>query len=163
MADQLRVNGNLTSWGHIIVRCGVEEWSGFDSISYADKRERVKAYGMGRHHAPRGRSQGKYTTDPVKLRGPKSTIEALRAYLASQSSNGRNYGDTEFQIIVQYSVGGASTEPPMQVELERCVITSDSTSHEESSDHLRDEIEIDTMLIRRNGRTLFDSSLGAVA
>jgi hypothetical protein len=163
MADQLRVNGNLTSWGHIIIRAGVEEFSGFDSITYADKRERVKAYGTGRHHAPRGRSAGKYTTDPVKLRGPKTTVEALRAYLASQSSNGKSYGDVEFQIVVQYAVGTGSSEVPMYVELERCVIVSDSSSHEESADHLKDEIEIDTMLIRRNGRTLFDSSLGAVA
>ena len=163
MADQLRVNGNLVSWGHITVRCGAEEWSGFDSITYADKRERVKAYGMGRHHAPRGRSAGKYSTDPVKLRGPKSTVEAMRKYLAQQSSNGKSYGDTEFLIIVQYSVGTGSTEPPMQVELERCVIISDSSSHEESAEHLRDEIEIDTMLIRRNGRTLFDSTYGGIA
>lgn len=161
MADQLRVNGNLVSWGHIIVRCGIEEFHGFDSITYADKRERVKAYGMGRHHAPRGRSAGKYSTDPVKLRGPKSTIEALRASLATQAQDGVSYGDVEFHIVVQYAVSSTSTEPPMSVEIEGCVITSESSSHEESADPLKDEIEADCLLIRRNGRTLFDATTGA--
>lgn len=161
MADQIRVNGNLMSWGQITLRCGIEEFSGFNSITYADKRERVKAYGMGRHHAPRGRSAGKYSTDPVKLRGPKSSIEALRAGLAAQAPDGTSYGNVEFNIIVQYSAEPTSTEPPMSVELERCVFSSDSSSHEESADPLNDEIECDCMLIRRNGRTLFDASTGA--
>jgi hypothetical protein len=159
MADQIRVNGNVHSWGSIVAKIDGDRFHGFTSISYGDKRERVKGYGMGRHQAPRARSRGKYSTDPVKLAGPKSTIQALRDKLASGSSS---YGDTEFQIVVQYVETGVSGgDSPMTVEIDRCVITADVSTNEESSDPLKDEIEIDCMLIRRNGLTLFDSSQGS--
>jgi hypothetical protein len=155
MADQIRVNGNMHSWGSIIVKIDGDRFYGFNSISYGDKRERVKGYGMGRHQAPRGRSRGKYTTDPVKLGGPKSTIQALRAQLAARASDGKSYGDVEFEIVTQYVESG---ETPMTVEIERCVITANITNDEEGPDPLKDEVEIDCMLIRRNGLTLFDGS-----
>lgn len=158
MADQIRVNGNLYSWGSIKLKVAGELWHGFTSISYADKRERVKAYGMGRHHAPRGRSSGKYSTDPVKLAAPKSTMQALREFLATLAPDRTSYGNVEFQLVVQYVEPG---EVPMNVEIDRCVITGNSTTDEENADPKSEEIEIDCMLIRRNGKTLFDSTQGA--
>ena len=158
MSDQIRVNGAIASWGHIVLKIQGERYYGFDQIAFADKRERVKGYGMGRHHAPRGRSLGKYSTDPVKLRGPKGTINALRAQLASLSPDKKSYGNTEIEIVVQYVTDG---EEPLTVELERCVYTGTSSSDEESPDPLKEEIELDCMLIRRNGLTLFDSNMGA--
>ena len=162
MADQVRVNGNSHSWGSIIAKVDGARFYGFTSISFGDKRERVKGYGMGRHHAPRHRSRGKYSTDPVKLVGPKSTIQALRAQLAASASDGTSYGDVEFQLVVQYvEAGVAGGEVPMTVEIERCVITANTSSDEEGADPLKEEIEIDCMLIRRNSLTLFDSSQGS--
>lgn len=157
MSDQLRVNGSIASWGHIVLKIEGERYYGFDQISYADKRERVKGYGMGRHHAPRSRSAGKYSTDGVKLRGPKRTIQAVREHLASLSPDHASYGNVEFEIVVQYVT---NDEPAQTDELERCVYVGSSTNHEESPDPLKEEIEIDTMLIRRNGLTLFDGSQG---
>lgn len=90
MSDEIRVNGNVHSWGSIILK-------------YGDARERAKVYGMGRHHAPRGRTRGKYTVEPVTLRGPKGTVQQLRALLAQQAPDGVSYGDVEFQIVVQYT------------------------------------------------------------
>lgn len=162
MADQVRINGNVHSWGSIVVKIDGDRYSGFTSVSYGDKRERVKAYGMGRHHAPRARSRGKYSTDPVKLGGPKSSIQALRAALAAQASDGVSYGDVEFQLSVQYVEAGVDGgDEPMQVDIENCVITANSSSDEEGTDPLKDEVECDCMLIRRNGLTLFDSSQGS--
>lgn len=158
MADQIRVNGNQLSWGSIILKVADERYTGFTAIAYADKRERVKAYGMGRHQAPRGRSRGKYTTDPVKLTGWKSSIQALREALAAQSTDGVSYGDVEFQIIVQYVDEG---ENPIDVEIVDCVWIGNSSSEEENADPLKEEIEIDCMHIKRNGLTLFDSSQGS--
>lgn len=157
MADELRVNGNQLSWGSITVKLDGERFVGFTSISFADKRERVKAYGMQRHHAPRGRSRGKYTIDPVKLVGWTSSVNALREALAKRANDGKSYGDVEFQIVVQYF---ESEEAPLTVEIDRCVWSSNSTSNEESPDPLKEEIEIDAMLIRRNGLTLYDASEG---
>jgi len=157
MSDQVRINGNQYSWGSIILKfVDGDRFYGFDSISYADKRERVKSYGMARHQAPRGRSRGKYSTDPVKLRGPKSSIQALRDKLAALSANGLSYGDVEFTTIVQYVETG---ESPITVEIERCVWVANSSNEEEGPDPLKEEIELDCMVIRRNGKTLFDSTL----
>ncbi len=158
MADQLRVNGNQVSWGSCVLKLDGEPFTGFTSISFADKRERVKAYGMGRHQAPRGRSRGKYTVEPVKLTGWKSSVKILRDALAAQSQDGRSYGDVEFEIVLTYS---EADEPPILVQLERCVWTGNSSSDEEGADPLKEEIEIDCMLIRRDGNTLFDSSEGS--
>ena len=159
MADQIRVNGNMVGWGSITIRLDDEVFSGFDSISYGDKRERVKHYGMGRAHAPRGRTSGKYTVENTKLRGPKGTVMALRTALARRAADGKSYGNVEFPIVVQYVESG---EVPITVELERNAIVSDVSSDDESGDPSKEEIECDTMLIRRNGLTLFDNT-GAVA
>jgi hypothetical protein len=158
MADEVRINGNLQSWGSISVKLDNERYHGFTKLSYGDSRERAKGYGMGRHHAPRGRTSGKYATEPVVLGGPKSTVQALRDALAAKSSSGTSYGDVEFEIVAQFI---EPDDTPMTVELSRCVVTKDSSSHEEGPDPLVDELEIDTMLIRRNGKTLFDESEGS--
>ncbi len=157
MSDPIRVNGNDYSWGSIILKIQGELYSGFTGISYADKRERTKGYGMGRHHAPRSRSAGKYTTENVKLTGPISSMNALRAGLAARSSNKRSYGNVVFEIAVQYV---ESDNVPVHVDIERCTYVGTSTSHEESAEILKEEVEIDCMLIRRNGLELFDTTKG---
>lgn len=155
MSDAIRVNGNLLSWGSIAAKVDGERYHGFTAIKFGDSRERVKAYGMGKHHAPRGRSRGKYTTEPVGLTGPKSTIQELRDALAAKSRDGKSYGDVEFDIVVSFI---EANETPITVEIEGCVWTKNTEGHEESADPLSDEIELDCMRIRRNGKTLFDSS-----
>jgi hypothetical protein len=159
MADKIRVNGNIVSWGSLVIKIDGDRYYGFTSISYADKRERVKVHGMGRHQAPRARTRGKYTTDPVKLGGPKSSIQALRDALAARSADGISYGDVEFQIVCSYSETEDSES--MTVEIEDCVFVGNSSSEEESADPLKEEIEIDCMKIRRNSKVLFDASEGA--
>ncbi len=158
MSDQIRVNGNLYSWGSIKLKIDGDLYHGFTSIAYGDKRLRVKGYGMGRHHMPRGRSSGKYETDPVKLGGPKSTIQALRADLARRAPDRKSYGNVEFLIVVQYV---EPDEAPMHVEIGRCVLVANSTTDEENADPKAEEVEIDCMWITRNGLTLFDATEGA--
>lgn len=158
MSDQIRVNGNQLSWGSIVLKLDQELFTGFTGISFADKRERVKAYGQGRHHAPRGRSRGKYTIEPVKLTGWKSSVQIFRTQLAARSLDGKSYGDVEFQVIVQYV---EADETPLTVAIERCVWAGNSSSDEENPDPLKEEIELDAMLIRRNGLVLFDASQGS--
>lgn len=157
MSDDIRVNNNQFSWGSIILKVDSDRYFGFTGITYSDKRERVKAYGMTKHHAPRGRSRGKYTIEPVKLTGWKGSVAALRAGLAARAPDGISYGDVEVQIVVQYVDTG---EIPLTVEIDRCVWTTNSAGDEESADPLKEEIEFDAMLIRRNGLVLFDASEG---
>ena len=114
MSDEVRINGNQHSWGSIKVKINGDLFYGFTAIGYADTRERVKAYGMGRSHAPRGRSRGKYTVEPVTLTGWKSSMQALRKALAD-AGDGTSYGDTICQIVVQYV---EADDTPVTVELE---------------------------------------------
>lgn len=158
MADQIRVNGNMLSWGSISIKLDGERFHGFTKVNYADSRERVKAYGMGRHHAPRGRSRGKYSTDPVVIGGPKGSVQELRQALAARSIDGRSYGDVEFDVVVQYV---ESDDTPITVEIERCVWTKNTEQHEEGPDPLNEDFECDAHLIRRNGLVLFDESQGS--
>lgn len=158
MSDEIRVNGNQHSWGSIVVKIAEEKYYGFTKIAYSDSRERVKAYGMGRHHAPRGRSRGKYSTEAVTLTGWKGSVQQLRNALASKSQDGNSYGDVVFQIVVQYV---EKDDTAITVEIEDCVWTKSASSEEEGPDPLSEDIEIDCMKIRRNGKVLFDESEGS--
>jgi hypothetical protein len=155
MADEVRINGNAVSWGSIKVKIDNEPYFKFDSISYGDSVERVKYYGLGAHHAPVARSRGKYTTDPVKLRGLKTTFQAMREALASRSSDGRSYGNVEITIVAQYVEAGNN---PITAEILGCVWVKNVDNNEESPDPLKEEVEFDCMKILRNGLTLFDSN-----
>lgn len=157
MADVIKINGAAHSWSSTILKIGGERYSGIDSIGYSDKRERVHGYGMGRSHAPNWRSAGKYSVENVKIRGRKSTIEAIRQQLALLSPDGRSYGNAEVNINLQFVEG---IDTPMNVLIVGCSLVSDGSSHEENPDPLKDEIEFQPMRIIRNGKTLYDSSQG---
>lgn len=157
MADSIRVNGATYSWGSIKFKLAGELYIGFHSIAYSDKRERVKQYGMGRHHAPRGRSAGKYSVDPVKVTGDKGSVQALREALAALASDGISYGNVEFSGLVQYI---ESDQRELTVELDRLTWIANTASDEEAPDPLKEDFELDCMLIKRNGLTLFDASEG---
>lgn len=160
MADPIRVNGNQYSWGHIIFKLDGDLYTGFTSIGFADKRERVKAYGMGRAHAPRGRSGGKYSVEPVKVTGWKNSVQLLRAGIAAKAG-GKSFGNYEFQGLVQYIEPGSS-ETPISIDLDRLVWSANNASDEESADPLKEDFELDAMLIRWNGLVLADSQDGNV-
>lgn len=156
MSDEIRVNGNTHSWGSITIKAGEQQFTGFTEISYADSRERGKGYGMGKHQAPTRRSRGKYAVENTKLKGFKATIQQLREDLAALG-DGTNYGDVEFLVVIQYIDTG---DKSITVELGRNVFVKNSSSESEGSDPLQEDIELDTMWIKRNGKTLFDSSKG---
>jgi len=158
MSDKIRVNGNTLSWGSIKLKINGDRFTGFTSISYGEKRERVYQYGMGPAQAPRGISRGKYTPDPIKLGGPKSTFADLRAALAAQSADGRSYGNVVFQIFVEYV---ETDDSPVTVELIDCFLTANTSTEEESADSLKEEVEIMCMRVLKNGLSLYDGTEGA--
>ncbi len=156
MTDSLRINGNVVSWGSIILKIGNDRFTGFKAISYGDSRTREKVYGMGKSQAPRGRTRGKYEVEPVTLTAFKATAEALRKKLADLG-DGKSFGDTVFEIVVQYI---EDNEEPRTDVLEDVVYVKTAASSEEGPDALVEELELDAMRIRWNGRTLFDESDG---
>lgn len=156
MSDPILINGNLHSWGSIRLRLGEEIYYGLTGLTYGDSRERVKAYGMGRAQAPRGRSRGKYATDAVKLTGWKGSIQEIIEALADKAPDGLSYGDTVFEIVAQYNEEG---DKPIITEIIECVVTKFTESAEEGADPLKSELEIDCMKILRNGLSLAAAEL----
>ncbi len=159
MSDSYLINGNQHSWASIVTKAYDEVWTGFTGITYGDKRERVLAYGQGRHHAPRGRSHGKYTPENIKLTGWKASVQQFIAGLAAKASDSVSFGDVEFQIVVQFV---EADEGSITVVAERCTVISLMSTHDESPDPLKDEIEIQPLWLRRNNLTLFDSRQGGL-
>lgn len=157
MADEQRINGNMYSWSSIYFKVDGERFYGIKSISYGDSRERAKGYGMGRHHAPRGRSAGKYQTDPVSVSVEKATARALRETLATFAADGQSFGNVPFEIVVQYV---EPDDTPITDTIEECVWAKTESSNEEGPDPLYEDVEFDCMRIRWNGKTLFDETEG---
>jgi hypothetical protein len=146
----------MYSWSSTILKIGGQTFHGIKAIDYGDKRERVKAYGMGRNYGPMGRTGGKYTPDPVKLTVFKSSVTQLKALFMDPTLS----LNLEQEIILQYVEFG--TELPMTIEFTRCVIASQHTGLEESPDPTVEEIELDTMGITENGVSLYDRTGGVL-
>lgn len=157
MADSARINGNTYSWSSVTLKVDGDRYFGITAIGYGDSRERSKAYGMGRHHAPRGRGAGKYGTDPCTATMYKDTFDAFLAALAVAATDGKSVGNVQFQIVVQYVENDISITD----EIEDCVLTKFAAKAEENPDSLMVELEIDCMRIRWGGKTLFDQSEGS--
>jgi hypothetical protein len=153
--DLVSINGNQLSWGSCSFAVDGIPIIGVKGCKYADKRERVKSYGAGRAHAPRGRTRGKYTAEASGT-FHKDTASSLRAYLAARGG-GATYGDTEFTFGVQYFESDTGL---VDVQLQRCVYSGTDATDEENPDPLFEEVVLDPMLIVRNGLTLFDADEG---
>lgn len=153
MANEVRINGNTLSWGSVICRVNGQPQNWPTSISYAEKRERGVVYGMGRHHAPRGRTSGKYSVENPKMKGPRSDVQGFLEYLA-QLADGSSYGDARFDVVLQYVEEGQS----VTVEIEDCRIVGVSSSDDEGTEALQDEVEIQAMRLRRNGKSLYSTA-----
>lgn len=155
----IRVNGKLYNWGSLILKIDGVPFTGVGKIEYSQKRERVKGYGMAPHQGPRGRTNGKYTPDNVKMTLFEDTWKTLREMLALQSANGLSYGNPQVPIILQAFELELGVD---QRTFDRCCIVSDGASLEEGSEPNMVDIEWDVMGIFENGMTLYDSTRGFV-
>lgn len=158
MSDLLFVNGNLYSWSSTIFTIGTERFTGLTSVSYGQKRARTHGWGMSKAHKPRGRTAGKYTPEPLKIKCYPDTAQDIRTYLRSLSTDGRSYGNVSVDASLQLY------EPTLG-EIYRLFIgaalESETQSHEESADAVQEEWEFSIMAIMTDGLgTLYDSSQG---
>lgn len=158
MGDNLRVNGNRLSWGSTSVKIDGQLFTGITSIKFSDSRERTLGYGMGQHHAPVARTRGKYAVEPVVIKFYAESAEKLRQQLAASSPSGTSFGEHEFPIVIQNYEPGTD---PITIELLRCCYVKGTTDQEEGPEGLLEEVEFSCMQIVRNGRVLFDNSVGA--
>ena len=159
MADTPSVNGNIPSWADIIIKIDDDRYYGITEISYEDARERALVYGMNKSGGPRGMTSGKYTPSASSMTMDKVAARELKAALAARSSDGKSFGNTEFQVVVQYAAEG---QPVQTDTLSRCRITGNGNSHSEGSDALTESIPFQPLAIDYDGLTLYDSSEGEI-
>jgi len=154
MSDQVRINGVAHSWGSTEFKIDAELYEGITSISYSDKLEVAKGYGMGKDQKPRARSGGKYTVEPLVIKCQSSTAEAIREQMANLG-DGVSYGEASAPIVLQYL---EENDTPIVVEFDEARLVGDNSSDEEGGDLIMVELTFDVMGIARNGRTLHRSS-----
>ena len=157
MADLQRVNGNLISWGSLTLKLGNELWSGVTEVTFSQKVEKTKGYGSGPHQGPRGRSKGKYTCEPVKLKMFLDSERELRMKLKALATDGRSYGTVTFDGELFFAEANLPAHHAIFYGLQW---TSESVTASEGSEGIMSEIELDCMFMQRDGGTLFDSSAG---
>ncbi len=156
MADILYMNGYAFSWSSAILTIGSQRFTGVTNVTYGQKRERGKGWGMSRAYGPTRRTSGKYTPAPLKMKGFADSIEDIRAYLATLSDDQKSYGNVIVPVTFQLY------EPKLGVitrYFHDCTPDDENGSAEESPDPTQDEIQFDVMRITTNGRTLWDSNL----
>lgn len=151
MSDQIRINGNIYSWGSIEIYLNGQPYRGITALSYSQTRERTKAFGTGNHRGARGRTKGQYETE-ASITMHADSYDELCAALAAMSPDGQSYGDAPpFLVVAQYVESGLR---PVTIEVEGCVISGESVSESEGTDPSVVEVTLDVMRISRNGRSL---------
>jgi hypothetical protein len=153
MSDEVRINGKLFSWSSTSFKLNGEPYWGITEITFADKRDRPKGYGLGRSHKPRGKAKGKYEADNLKLKVHKDTAEAIRQDLAKQSPDGVSWGEVKVPAVLQFT----EDDKIVTVEFEDCEPASNGEGNSEGPDPLYEDMEFCITGIKRNGLTLYDS------
>jgi hypothetical protein len=153
--DAPRVNGKAFEWGSIRIKLVSQEIIGITALDFGQKRERVALYGTGRSRAPIGFTSGKYSTENGKMTIWSHTYRDLIEELASRAPDKTSYGDVTFNIFAHLEEPG---EKPLRHELYECAITSESTSYQEGTEPLKQDIGLFIMYVKTNGKTLFNNS-----
>ncbi|AKF06078.1 hypothetical protein [Sandaracinus amylolyticus] len=154
MGDTVRINGVQISWSSVKLKIAGQPYSGIKSIEYADGVETSLSYGMGKHHAPRGSTRGKYVPEPFVLDCFTSTAKAIREDL-NKLAGRRGIANVPVAIILQY------VEPDdavITVEALDAKLTKNESSHEEGPDALSEKLSFQPMRIKRNGIALYDTT-----
>ena len=156
MSDSIRVNGNLLSWGSCGFKIDSQRYYGITAISFSEALEQSLKYGMGRHHAPRARTRGKYTVEPLKITAEVQTIRLVQQALAAKASDQRSYGTVEFEVFLE----AIELEQQYTADFLRCKWAKNSSNFVEDAEGLYQEVELSTMQISQNGLVLFDATQG---
>ncbi len=153
MTEAVLVNGKGYDHSGTRLDCFGMKVVAFTSIDYNDKIERGEIRGASQ--VALGVTKGKYTTDPCKLTVIKTTAEEIRTHIAGQSRTGNSTGSPKGTIVVQYIDDdlGVQTHELIDCRLN----TGGSSSSKEGSDALTEDLEFYVRLIKRNGKTLFES------
>lgn len=154
MSDNARINGVQISWSSVKLKIEGVPYFGITGIEYGDAVEQAYAYGIGRHHAPRGKTAGKYTPDPLVLTVWKSTGAAIREDIHTRAA-GRGLARVPSTIIIQYIEG---SDDVITIEASQCTLVKVEESAEEGTDALSEKLTFMPMRILRDGVAMYDTT-----
>jgi hypothetical protein len=157
MSDSIRVNGNLLSWGSGGLKIDSVPYYGIKDISFDEAIEQALIYGMGRHHAPRARTRGKYVPSALKVVMEVQTVKVVQRALAAQASDGRSFGTVEFEVFLE----GVEAEQTYTAQFNRCKWQKTGVAWSEGPDAWYQECEFNFFTVVQNGLTLFDATAGS--
>jgi hypothetical protein len=157
MSDSIRVNGNLLSWGSGGIKIASDRYFGIKEISFSEALEQTLIYGMGRHHAPRARTRGKYVPEVLKVVMEVNTVKTVQAALAAQAADSRSFATVEFEVFLE----GVEAEQTYTAQFNRCKWQKTGASWSEGPDAWYQECEFNYFTVVQNGLTLFDATEGS--
>jgi len=151
--DDVRINNTVHSWDSVRLRIDGDPFYGPTSIEYGDGVEKAYAWGMGRHHAPRAITRGKYTPKPFVVTMPTKSSAILRQNLAAKAGT-KGISNVAVPIVLQYIEDDAT----ITVEAHDCRLTDIEASAEEGPDPTQEKVTFMPMRLLRNGIALYDTS-----
>jgi hypothetical protein len=154
MGDTVRVNGIQLGWSSGKLKIDGEPFTGIKSIDYGDGVEQSLAWGMGKHYAPRGRTRGKYTPDPLVIELFEASAEELRSML-EQRASGRGISNVSIPIVLQFIEKDDRT---VTVEALDSTLVKIEAALAEGPDPLTTKFTFQPMRYLRNGVALYDTT-----
>jgi hypothetical protein len=155
MSDSVRINGIQISWSSVRFKIDGTPYYGITAIEYGDGMERALAYGMGRHHAPRSRTRGKYTPKPFVVTGFTATARTIRQALAQRAGTA-GIASVLVPILLQYSE--TADGPTITIEAFDCTLDDIEAGHDEGPDPLSEKLTFQPLRLKRDGVAMYDTS-----
>ena len=152
MGDLLikRVNNVILSWNSMTTKIDGDPYEGIIGLDYDQGRERKIVYGQRKDGTPLGKTSGRYSVKPVKLRMLRDSADTFTDYLTTQGLG--SYGDAVFQINCQYVEPGSK---PITVILTGCTVDDENDVNAEGVDELVTEFTIGALACIKNGKRLW--------
>jgi hypothetical protein len=155
MSDRILYNGNLVGWSSYLLKINGLSYTNLTEVSDGDKLERAYGYGMSRSHKPIGKTPGKYTPDPLKIKFYQHSRGLLMNDLVQTSPDNSLANVPDFPVFLQY-LERETTSSTLFVD---CSVTSIVESITESNEGVMCEVEFMPLYIERDGITLFRPDL----
>lgn len=146
----VRINGHVYSWANVTIKIAGRPFEGIQSLSYYDKRERMKVAGNNGGGPPLGMTDGLYNAEDGELEAIRETAEDIRSYVALLGLS-TSFGDGRFIITVSVSKLGKLA---INDSIIGCRITGAGANHENSAEASKVKIPFVCERIVHNGLTL---------
>jgi hypothetical protein len=154
MADLIRINGKAFDHSSVSIKIAGRRLRQVKELKYSQKRTRSKVPGNNKSQRAVARTSGNYEIDKITITTTRHEARAIRDLFASKSHDGESYGDPELPLVVQYVERGL---PPIVDSFVKCSLESDAGGTSYGPDALMEDVVLDPMHMKRNGKHLYAS------